>query len=336
MSRRALVLRGALILRRRPRRLRQGRPAGAARPAVRRRAQHHQATPTTPSASRTRRGPSTPSTRATAPPTRPRRAPCRSPAPPPAPAASPRRARCPTPTPTRADEPLRAPGGRARMRRRAPRPHRRGGRARRSMSIPPPRWSGTTRVLRDALVGRGPGRPADRLCGEGQLQRRGAARRWPTWARAPTRSPRARSAARWPPASRPSASSSPASARPTARSPSPSRPASPRSTSSPSPSCTWSTASPRRLGKRAAVAIRVNPDVEAGGHAKISTGKAENKFGVSLRRGRAALRQRLQHGRRPARRRRLPHRQPDHRPGAHGGRLRARCAAWSSGCAARA
>jgi diaminopimelate decarboxylase len=37
-----------------------------------------------------------------------------------------------------------------------------------------------------------------------------------------------------------------------------------------------------RMGKRAAVAIRVNPDVEAGGHAKISTGKAENKFGVSL------------------------------------------------------
>ena len=36
------------------------------------------------------------------------------------------------------------------------------------------------------------------------------------------------------------------------------------------------------MGKRAAVAIRVNPDVEAGGHAKISTGKAENKFGVSM------------------------------------------------------
>jgi len=33
---------------------------------------------------------------------------------------------------------------------------------------------------------------------------------------------------------------------------------------------------------RATVAIRVNPDVEAGGHAKISTGKAENKFGVSF------------------------------------------------------
>jgi diaminopimelate decarboxylase len=38
----------------------------------------------------------------------------------------------------------------------------------------------------------------------------------------------------------------------------------------------------QRLGRRAVVAIRVNPDVEAGGHAKISTGKAENKFGVSF------------------------------------------------------
>jgi diaminopimelate decarboxylase len=38
----------------------------------------------------------------------------------------------------------------------------------------------------------------------------------------------------------------------------------------------------RQMGKRATIAIRVNPDVEAGGHAKISTGKAENKFGVSL------------------------------------------------------
>jgi diaminopimelate decarboxylase len=38
----------------------------------------------------------------------------------------------------------------------------------------------------------------------------------------------------------------------------------------------------QQMGVRATVAIRVNPDVEAGGHAKISTGKAENKFGVSL------------------------------------------------------
>jgi diaminopimelate decarboxylase len=35
-------------------------------------------------------------------------------------------------------------------------------------------------------------------------------------------------------------------------------------------------------GVRATIAIRVNPDVGAGGHAKISTGKAENKFGVSF------------------------------------------------------
>jgi diaminopimelate decarboxylase len=36
------------------------------------------------------------------------------------------------------------------------------------------------------------------------------------------------------------------------------------------------------LGVRAKIAFRVNPDVAAGGHAKIATGKAENKFGVSF------------------------------------------------------
>ena len=35
-----------------------------------------------------------------------------------------------------------------------------------------------------------------------------------------------------------------------------------------------------RLGATAQIAIRVNPDVDAETHAKISTGKAENKFGV--------------------------------------------------------
>ena len=35
-------------------------------------------------------------------------------------------------------------------------------------------------------------------------------------------------------------------------------------------------------GARAHAAVRINPDVDAGTHAKISTGKAENKFGVSL------------------------------------------------------
>lgn len=34
------------------------------------------------------------------------------------------------------------------------------------------------------------------------------------------------------------------------------------------------------LGVRAACALRVNPDVDAGTHGKISTGKADNKFGV--------------------------------------------------------
>ena len=35
------------------------------------------------------------------------------------------------------------------------------------------------------------------------------------------------------------------------------------------------------LGKIAPIAFRVNPDVTAGGHAKISTGKKENKFGIA-------------------------------------------------------
>jgi diaminopimelate decarboxylase len=36
------------------------------------------------------------------------------------------------------------------------------------------------------------------------------------------------------------------------------------------------------LDAKPKMTIRVNPDVEAGGHAKISTGKSENKFGVSF------------------------------------------------------
>lgn len=36
------------------------------------------------------------------------------------------------------------------------------------------------------------------------------------------------------------------------------------------------------MGKKAPIALRINPDVDAETHAKISTGKAENKFGVSL------------------------------------------------------
>jgi len=38
----------------------------------------------------------------------------------------------------------------------------------------------------------------------------------------------------------------------------------------------------RRLGKTAECALRINPDVDARTHAKISTGKRENKFGVPI------------------------------------------------------
>jgi diaminopimelate decarboxylase len=34
------------------------------------------------------------------------------------------------------------------------------------------------------------------------------------------------------------------------------------------------------LGKTAKISIRINPDIDAGTHAKISTGKSENKFGI--------------------------------------------------------
>ena len=40
-------------------------------------------------------------------------------------------------------------------------------------------------------------------------------------------------------------------------------------------------------GRTAAIAIRVNPDIDAKTHAKITTGKAENKFGVPYERARA-------------------------------------------------
>jgi len=38
----------------------------------------------------------------------------------------------------------------------------------------------------------------------------------------------------------------------------------------------------RELNMRAPIALRVNPDVDAATHAKISTGKAENKFGIAI------------------------------------------------------
>src|SRR3954464_11402132 len=38
----------------------------------------------------------------------------------------------------------------------------------------------------------------------------------------------------------------------------------------------------RIMGRAAPVGFRVNPDVVAGGHAKITTGSAENKFGIAI------------------------------------------------------
>jgi diaminopimelate decarboxylase len=43
-----------------------------------------------------------------------------------------------------------------------------------------------------------------------------------------------------------------------------------------------------RMGRTAPIAIRVNPDVDARTHAKITTGKKENKFGIDLAHARAA------------------------------------------------
>ncbi|CAM5310693.1 Diaminopimelate decarboxylase OS=Afipia felis OX=1035 GN=lysA PE=3 SV=1 [Afipia felis] len=40
-------------------------------------------------------------------------------------------------------------------------------------------------------------------------------------------------------------------------------------------------------GGVARISLRLNPDIGAGGHAKISTGKSENKFGIPLERARA-------------------------------------------------
>jgi len=47
----------------------------------------------------------------------------------------------------------------------------------------------------------------------------------------------------------------------------------------------------RELGKRAPMALRINPDIDARTHAKITTGTAENKFGVPWARARGSYAQ---------------------------------------------
>jgi diaminopimelate decarboxylase len=48
------------------------------------------------------------------------------------------------------------------------------------------------------------------------------------------------------------------------------------------------------MGQTATIAIRVNPDVDARTHAKIATGKKENKFGIDLAQAAAAFRRAAQ------------------------------------------
>src|SRR4029078_3644919 len=51
----------------------------------------------------------------------------------------------------------------------------------------------------------------------------------------------------------------------------------------------WSIAAGK--GRTASISVRVNPDVDAKTHAKIATGRAENKFGIPISRARAVYAQ---------------------------------------------
>ena len=93
-------------------------------------------------------------------------------------------------------------------------------------------------------------------------------------------------AARGRPAFRRKRSSSPASARPSASWRLPSSKAFSASTSNRSRSWNFSPPSAAQKSRAADIAIRVNPDVDAKTHAKIATGKAENKFGIPISRAR--------------------------------------------------
>ena len=130
-------------------------------------------------------------------------------------------------------------------------------------------------------------RRAGLLCDEGQLQPGRASSCSASSAPAPTWCRKASCAARWRPAFRRRRSCSPASARRRARWISRSPPASTASTSNPSRS--WSCCRARAVaaGVTAPVSLRINPDVDARTHGKISTGKAENKFGIPWQRARA-------------------------------------------------
>ena len=153
---------------------------------------------------------------------------------------------------------------------------------------------------------------------------------------APTPTPAARSKSRCARASRPATSSSPASAR--------------RATSSSAPIALGvarhqrgvarrgrraSPTSPRAHGRRARVAVRINPDVDAGSHPHISTGLARHQVRHVARRWRArwsrdVARRPQPAGRRPARARRVA----DHAARAAGARGRGASPTWRATLAA--
>ncbi len=93
------------------------------------------------------------------------------------------------------------------------------------------------------------------------------------------------------------------------------------STSSPSPSSNCCRGSRSRAGKTARISVRVNPDVDAGTHAKISTGKSENKFGIPIAPRPRGLCPRGETAGHRGDRHRYAYRQPDHRSEQDGDRV---------------
>ena len=89
-------------------------------------------------------------------------------------------------------------------------------------------------------------------------------------------------------------------------------------------------------GRSAHISMRVNPDVDAKTHAKIATGKAENKFGIPISRARAVYAAGRQAAGHQGRRRRHAYRQPDHRSRPVRRRLRAARRFRARCCAATA
>ena len=66
-------------------------------------------------------------------------------------------------------------------------------------------------------------------------------------------------------------------------------------------------------GRTARISVRVNPDIDARTHAKIATGKAENKFGIPISRAREVYARAAKLPGLAGDRRRHAYRQPDHR-----------------------